>query len=301
MKKEELVSKFMDIQKEYQMTVRNAKGKKIFAVLDFFANNIGGRVLSGAGFGVVGLLAAAPLGIFALIPMAAAWVLGFFVPKFVEKINLSLMGKFGNLYTKHYLASKAENDYAYYLICQKDLVNAENLDNVSKKDWKNFCKNALHTHYVYDSYLWQTLTKKIDKTRDKDAAKIRKIMKDSHFDADTKSAKVEEILKNHEKVLAPWCELKNECGKFASQLADCAKEFNPEMKMADKRSYFADKGKLRHDVEKYVEENELKAVEFDSSSLFEESNEKQNLTKYTSKDKENEKEEEKEFDKKMLN
>lgn len=28
MKKEEIVSKFMDVQHEYQMTVRNAKGKK---------------------------------------------------------------------------------------------------------------------------------------------------------------------------------------------------------------------------------------------------------------------------------
>ena len=317
MKKEELVSKFMDVQHEYQMTVRNAKGKKRFAFLNFFANNIGGRVFSGSVFGTAALLAAAPLGIFALIPMAAGLALGFFVPKIIEKINLSLMGKFGKLYTKHYLANKAEDQFAYYLICQKNLVNAENLDNVSKKDWKKFCEDALSTHYVYDSYLWEALTRKIDSRRYKDTVQIKKIMNNSHFDADTKRAKVEKILAKHEKALAPWCELKNECGKFAANIFECAKEFNPQTDVFIKKyekdngkleyspiyntsSYFDNAEKLRKSVyDKY--DGFTKLVKCNMSALLEEPDCVQKFTDYTPKDKENGKEEEKGFDKEMLN
>lgn len=304
MKREELVSRienYMNVQKEYQESVRNAKGRKRFAVLDFFANNFGGRMFSGAVFGIVGLLAAAPLGIFALIPMAAACVLGFFAPKLAEKITLKLMTKFGNKYSKQYLGNKAEDMYAYHLICQKKLWNAKNADEISNKDLQNFCKDVKLNHDSYDRKLQEVLLDKIDKRNNKDYGKIVKILAKENFQNENTQQKVEKILAKNEEVLKPWYELNKECGEFASKLADCAKEFNPDMKAVNKKVYFADEKELRTAVNNYIEENNIKPVEFDTSKLFEDEDKKQRLTNYASKTKEKENEEVEEYSKKMYN
>ena len=302
MKKEELVSRiqnYMNVQKEYQQSLRNAKGRKRFAVLDFFANNFGGRTLSGSIFGVIGYIAALPLGIFALIPMVAASVLGFFVPKLVEKINLKLMGKFGRKYAKQYLGEKADSFYAYHLICQKELLEAKNFDEVSKKDLSEFCKTVKSNHNVYDSYLKEVVSDKIEKRYQKDYHKIVSILNKEGYESKNAQAKIERIIQKNEEVLKPWCDLQNECGAYASKIADCAKEFNPNIEVLNKKLYSADSSRLRKQVEQYIDNNMMKSVECNISSLFEDSKQNQRLTKYVSKN--NEKEENEDFDKKLYN
>lgn len=299
MKKEETVSKvqnYLNTFSDYRKIVEAQKGKKRFGVLDFFANNIGGRVFSGSIFGTVGLLLAAPLGIFALIPMAATGALGFFVPKIVEKINLKRMDGFGVKYTRHYLKEKACFWSGYHWIIQKKVSMAETDDEIADKDLNEFLETAKLAHKRYSEEALEFVREKIEKRTVMDEAKINKVLSNKGYSSSKKQAKVEKILAEHEKVVTPWFELNNEAKEFALNNTDCLKELDSNIQLVNDNNYFTNDNAsyLRNKV--YKSHNDImRPVEFDTQELSDEPKNNQHVVKVVSKN--NEKEEQENFDK----
>ena len=286
MNKEEFLSKLkknFETQKKYNENAEKAKGRKTFKFIDFFVGQTPGRLTLGFLMATVAIFAAAPLGIWALAFALPGFAVGFFGAKLAEKINLSLSNKFGCKYSRNKINKDTWYHWAYDLICLKieDLVKSNDPNKVTDEVMKQFVDSTASNYRTYKMYVEDLVSSKIANRCKKDYNKITKLLKNPNT-----QAKVEKIIDKNEKDLKMWCDLQNECGKYAEELYDVAKDFNPNMEPINKKALYADYDLLRKQVNRYAKENGLNPVEFDTSDLVEKSSGKVNLSKYSSIEKE---------------
>lgn len=206
------------------------------------------------------------------LPVAtgSAVAVSFVLPKTIRALLMKSKGRFGRGYAKMelddmFIAMNEEFKKIY-----KDLLVAENENEVSNEELKSFVKQTYYCAQNYKHDLDKYVGKKIYEINKKDYNKLVSLIKNkSPEQFNTK--KINKILESNKKKVESWCELFNKCGAVSKKLFEFSADMNPNFEIPSDNSFVADKDFVNKKFNKYLKDNKI-AIQVKKDISFEKVN-----------------------------
>ena len=173
------------------------------------------------------------------------------MPLAIRQLFFHSKSKIGRGYAKMELDTYFTSIKDYIKEYMKNLANSESYEDVSEEDLENFAFVFNNITQNYKTALDKYVGKKIYTKTQKDYKRIQHLL-NLEKNQEKNKIKVEKIIKRSEKVLSPWCELYNACGKTAKNLYNGAHDLDASVEMLPDNKFEADSHLLRKMVERYV-------------------------------------------------
>lgn len=177
--------------------------------------------------------------------------LGLGLPNLTHFLRTKMKSKKSRGYAKMELDSYFKVMQNFYSKYYKQILKANNENDVTKEDLQDFIDQAYTFANNYKNDLNKLIGKKIANRNAKDYKNIAKLnSKINSMNNAQITKKIEKILEKNNKFIQPWCDLYNNCGKVAKNMFLKTKEMNDKYDMPKDNEFKADACYLNKKVAK---------------------------------------------------